>query len=111
MNGSESRWFQRSSRNVVSRGQSLSGGGGLDPAARRRHVRWRPDRRRAAGRELLRRELGQFVLKPGAQGRLRLEAARGHDDLVIATALAVLAADLAAFHVALIPKPFAVDMR
>jgi len=29
-----------------------------------------------------------------------LEAARGHDDLVIAAALAVLAADLAAFHVA-----------
>ena len=38
--------------------------------------------------------------KPGAQGRFRLEAARGHDDLVIAAALAVLAADLAAFHVA-----------
>ena len=49
----------------------------------------------APGRELLRRELAQFVFKPGARGRLRLEAARGHDDLVIATALAVLASDLA----------------
>src|SRR3954469_16699344 len=66
---------------------------------------------KAPGRELLRRELAQFVFKPGARGRLRLEAARGHDDLVIAAALAVLAADLAAFHAALIPKPFAVDMR
>ena len=51
---------------------------------------------KAPGRELLRRELAQFVFKPGAQGRLRLEAARGHDDLVIATALAVIAADVAA---------------
>ena len=50
----------------------------------------------APGRELLRRELAQFVFKPGARGQLRLEAARGHDDLVIAAALAVLAADLAA---------------
>ena len=50
----------------------------------------------APDRDLLRRELAQFVFKPGAQGRLRLEAARGHDDLVIAAALAVLAADLAA---------------
>src|SRR5215208_948299 len=50
----------------------------------------------APGRELLRRELGQFVFKPGARGRLQLEAARGHDDLVIAAALAVPAADLAA---------------
>ena len=50
---------------------------------------------RAPGRELLRKELAQFVFKPGARGRLRLEAGRGHDDLVIATALAVLAADLA----------------
>jgi len=50
---------------------------------------------KAPGRDLLRRELAQFVLKPGARGRLRLEAARGHDDLVIAAALAVLAADLA----------------
>ncbi|MFL5147292.1 MAG: hypothetical protein ACJ8C3_00675 [Microvirga sp.] len=66
---------------------------------------------RAPGRELLRGELERFVFKPGARGRLRLEAARGHDDLVIAAALAVLAADLAAFHAALIPKPFAVDMR
>ena len=49
----------------------------------------------APGRELLRIELAQFVFKPGARGRLRLEAARGHDDLVIATALAVLASDLA----------------
>ena len=48
----------------------------------------------APGRELLRRELAQFVFKPGARGQLRLEAARGHDDLVIAAALAVLAADL-----------------
>src|SRR5215207_6396623 len=47
----------------------------------------------APGRELLRRELAQFVFKPGARGRLRLEAARGHDDLVIATALGVLATD------------------
>jgi len=49
---------------------------------------------RAPGRDLLRKELAQFVFKPGARGRLRLEAARGHDDLVIAAALAVLAADL-----------------
>ena len=49
----------------------------------------------APGRELLRRELAQFAFKPGARGRLRLEAARGHDDLVIAAALAVLASDLA----------------
>ena len=54
----------------------------------------------APGRELLRQELTQFVFKPGARGRLRLEAGRGHDDLVIAAAIAVLAADLAAFHVA-----------
>src|SRR3954468_20771348 len=51
----------------------------------------------APGRELLRRELAQFVFKPGSQGRFRLEAARGHDDLVIATALAVLP-DVAAFR-------------
>jgi hypothetical protein len=51
--------------------------------------------RRPPGRDLLRRELAQFVVKPGARGRLRLEAARGHDDLVIAAALGVLAADLA----------------
>jgi hypothetical protein len=50
----------------------------------------------APGHELLRKELERFVFKPGARGRLRLEAARGHDDLVIAAALAVLAADLAA---------------
>jgi hypothetical protein len=50
----------------------------------------------APGRDLLRRELGQFVFKPGMRGRVRLEASRGHDDLVIAAALAVLAADLAA---------------
>ena len=50
----------------------------------------------APGRDLLRRELAQFVFKPSARGWLRLEAARGHDDLVIAAALAVLAADLAA---------------
>jgi phage FluMu gp28-like protein len=50
---------------------------------------------RAPGRDQLRRELAQFVFKPRARGRLRLEAARGHDDLVIAVALAVLAGDLA----------------
>ena len=49
----------------------------------------------APGRELLRRELAQFDLKPGARGQLRMEACRGHDDLVIATAIAVLASDLA----------------
>ena len=49
---------------------------------------------RAPGRDLLRKELAQFVFKPGARGRIRLEAARGHDDLVIAAALAVLAANL-----------------
>jgi hypothetical protein len=48
----------------------------------------------APGRDLLRQELAQFVFKPGARGRLRLEAARGHDDLVVAAALAVLASDL-----------------
>src|SRR5829696_1584627 len=46
----------------------------------------------APGRELLRRELSQFIFKPGSRGRMRFEAARGHDDLVIAAALAVLAA-------------------
>jgi hypothetical protein len=51
---------------------------------------------RAPGRELLRGELSHFVFKPGERGRLRLEAARGHDDLVIAAALALVAADLAA---------------
>jgi hypothetical protein len=60
----------------------------------------------APGRELLRRELAQFVFKPGARGQLRLEAARG--DLVIATALAVLAADLAACRDA--SKPFGAPM-
>jgi hypothetical protein len=50
---------------------------------------------RAPGRDLLRQELAQFVFKPGERGRIRLEAARGHDDLVVATALGVLAADLA----------------
>ena len=54
----------------------------------------------APGRDLLRKELAQFFFKPGSRGQLRLEAARGHDDLVIAAALAVLAADLAAFYVA-----------
>ena len=49
----------------------------------------------APGRDLLRKELAQFVFKPGERGRIALEAARGHDDLVIAAALAVLAADLA----------------
>jgi hypothetical protein len=34
-----------------------------------------------------------------------LEAARGHDDLVIAAALAVLAADLANFSAACSKKP------
>src|SRR5215207_9962666 len=51
---------------------------------------------KAPGRELLRRELAEFVFKTGARGRLRLEAARGYDDLVIAVALAVLASDLRA---------------
>jgi hypothetical protein len=64
----------------------------------------------APGRELLRRELGQFVFKPSMRGRVRLEAAHGHDDLVIAAALAVLAADLAAFHVAPKPEPLTADM-
>ena len=41
----------------------------------------------APGRELMRGELEKFAFKPGERGRLRLEAARGHDDLVIATAL------------------------
>ena len=50
---------------------------------------------RAPGRDLLRKELAHFVFKPGERGRLRLEAARGHDDLVIAAALAVLASHLA----------------
>jgi hypothetical protein len=49
---------------------------------------------RAPGRDILRKELAQFVFKPGERGRIRLEAARGHDDLVLATALGVLAADL-----------------
>jgi len=52
----------------------------------------------APGRDLLRRELAQFVFKPGAQGRLQLEAARGHDDLVIAAALAIIAADLVSYR-------------
>ena len=64
----------------------------------------------APGRDLLAGAC-RFVFKPGARGRLRLEAGRGHDDLVIAAALAVLAADLAAFMLLLLPKPFAVDMR
>ena len=49
----------------------------------------------APGRDLLRKELAQFVFKPGARGRMRLEAARGHDDLVVAAALAALASDVA----------------
>ena len=53
---------------------------------------------KAPGRELLRRELAQFVFKTGARGQLRLEAARGHDDLVIAAALAVIAADLVSYR-------------
>ena len=48
----------------------------------------------APGRDLLRKELAQFVFKPGPRGQLRLEAARGQDDLVVAAALAVIAADL-----------------
>jgi hypothetical protein len=59
----------------------------------------------APGRELLRGELERFVFKPGERGRLRLEAARGHDDLVIAAALAVLAADLANVSAACSKKP------
>ena len=43
----------------------------------------------------MRDELERFVFKPRARGRFRVEAARGHDDLVIAAALAVLASDLA----------------
>lgn len=58
----------------------------------------------APGRELLRRKLAQFVFKPGVRGRLRLQAARGHDDLVMATALGVLAA-------ALKKKPFGQELR
>ena len=56
---------------------------------------------RAPGRELLRGELERFVFKPAARGRLRLEAARGHDDLVVAAALAVLASVLARGDIAL----------
>ena len=52
----------------------------------------------APGRELLRIELAQFVFKPGARGQLRMEAARGHDDLVIAAALALIAADLVSYR-------------
>ena len=48
----------------------------------------------APGRDLLRRELAQFAFKLGARGRMRLEAARGHDDLVVGAAMAVLAADV-----------------
>jgi hypothetical protein len=50
------------------------------------------------GRELLRKELAEFVLKPGARGRFRLEAVSGHDDLVIAAALAIIAADLVSYR-------------
>ena len=60
---------------------------------------------RAPGRELLRKELAQFVFKLGARGRIRLEAARGHDDLVIAAALAVLASHLANVSTACSKKP------
>src|SRR6188508_1105493 len=49
------------------------------------------------GRELLRGELERFVFKRAARGRLRLEAARGHDDFVIAAALAVIPADLVSY--------------
>ena len=52
----------------------------------------------ARGRDFLRRELAQFVFKPCTRGRMRLEAARGHDDLVIAAALAVIAADLVSYR-------------
>ena len=52
----------------------------------------------APGRDLLRKELTQFVFKPVARGRLRLDAGRGHDDLVIAAALAVIAADLVSYR-------------
>jgi len=65
----------------------------------------------APGRDLLRKELTEFVFKPGARGRFRLEAGRGHDDLVIAAAIAVLAADLAAFHVASDTKAVRCCMR
>ena len=60
---------------------------------------------RAPGRDLLRDELAQFVFKPGERGRLRLEAARGHDDLVIAAALAVLASDLVKVGTACLKEP------
>ena len=59
---------------------------------------------RAPGRDLLRNELERFVFKPGGRGQLRLEAARGDDDLVIAAALAVLAADLAASRISKRPS-------
>jgi hypothetical protein len=62
---------------------------------------------RAHGRELLRGELEKFVFKPGARGRLRLEAARGHDDPVIAAALAVLGSDLAKVGTACLKEPAA----
>jgi hypothetical protein len=64
----------------------------------------------APGRGLLHKELAQFIFKPGVRGRMRWEAARGHDDLVIAAALAVLATDLAACRDALKPKPFGAPM-
>ena len=60
---------------------------------------------KAPGRDLLRRELAQFVFKPGERGRIRLEAARGHDDLVVAAALGGLAADLANVSAACSKKP------
>jgi hypothetical protein len=59
----------------------------------------------APGRDLLRNELAHFVFKPGARGQLRLEAARGHDDLVVAAALAVLASDLAKVGTACLTEP------
>lgn len=50
----------------------------------------------AAGRAELRQELERFIIKPPRPGgRLpRLEASEGHDDLVLAAALVVLAAQL-----------------
>src|SRR4051812_39353150 len=65
----------------------------------------------APGRELLRGELERFVFKPGARGWLRLEAARGHDDLVIAAALAVLASDLTKVGTACSARGQASDAR
>lgn len=49
----------------------------------------------APGREALLAEMSQFVSKSAGRGRVKLEARRGNDDLVLAAALAVLGATLA----------------